>query len=177
MIRRALDLLYAASGAVAVLFLVMIAALTLAQVIARLMGTIVPSAEDFAGFCMAGAVFLGLTYTLRSGGHIRVLTVLTHLPRSMRRALGLACTGGAALIVAALVYYTVDMIATSRQLNEYTIGLVPVPKWIPMLLMLTGLSVFLIALLDAFVQLARGRTPAYALREEERSASIPASAE
>ena len=177
MIRRTLELIYAASGAIAVAFLVLIAVLTLAQVVARLMGTLVPSAEDFAGFCMAGAVFLGMAYTLRSGGHIRVLTLLTHVPKGLRHALELACAGGAALVVAGLVYYTVDMIATSRMLNEYTIGLIQVPKWIPMLLMLAGLSVFLLALLDAFVQLARGQTPAYALREEEQASSIPASAE
>jgi hypothetical protein len=69
------------------------------------------------------------------------------------------------------------MIITSRQLNEYTIGLIPVPKWIPMLLMLTGLTVLLIALLDSFVQLVRGTMPSYIVREEEQASSIPAGAE
>jgi TRAP-type C4-dicarboxylate transport system permease small subunit len=175
--RRVLDLIYSACGALAVLFLVMIAVLTVAQVVARLMGTLIPSADDFAGYCMAGAVFLGLAYTLRAGIHVRVLTVLTHVPKGMRRALELGCAGLAALIVAAMVYYTVDMIDTTRSLNEYTIGLIPVPKWIPMLLMLAGLLVLLIALLDAFVQLARGQTPSYIVREEEQASSIPASSE
>ena len=177
MIRRALDLIYAASGGLAVSFLAMIAVLTLAQIAARVMGTIVPSADDFAGFCMAGAVFLGLTYTLRVGGHIRVLTMLTHMPRTARRIFELACAGSAALVIAALVYYTVDMIISSRQLGEYTIGLVPLPKWIPMLLMLVGLSVFLMALIDAFVQLARGDKPTYIAREEEQASSVPTNAE
>ena len=105
--RRALDAIYSASGALAVGFLVLIAALTLAQVVARLLGTLIPSAEDFAGFSMAGAVFFGLAYTLRGGGHVRVLTVLTRVPQGVRRVLELACAGGTALVVAALVYYTV----------------------------------------------------------------------
>ena len=76
-----------------------------------------------------------------------------------------------------MVYYTLDMMETSRSLNEYTIGLIPVPKWIPMVLMLAGLVVLLIALLDAFVQLARGQAPPYVVREDEQGSSIPASAE
>ena len=175
--RRVLDLVYSASGALAVSFLVMIALLTVAQVVARLLGTLIPSADDFAGFCMAGAVFLGLAYTLRAGVHVRVLTVLAHVPKGMRRALELGCAGLAALIVGAMAYYTVDMIGTSRSLNEYTIGLIPVPKWIPMLLMLAGLVVLLIALVDAFVQLARGQTPSYIVREAEQATAVPASAE
>ena len=175
--RRSLDAIYSACGALAVGFLVLIAALTLAQVTARLFGTLIPSAEDFAGFSMAGAVFLGFAYTLRNGGHVRVLTVLMRVPRGARRVLELACAGGAALVVAVLVYYTVDMIIASRGLNEYTIGLIPVPKWIPMLLMLSGLSVLLLALVDAFVQIARGEMPSYAQREAEQEGSIPAGAE
>jgi TRAP-type C4-dicarboxylate transport system permease small subunit len=95
----------------------------------------------------------------------------------MRRVMELACAGVAVATVAYLVYYTANMILTSRQLNEYTIGLIPVPKWIPMLLMLTGLTVLLIALLDSFVQLVRGTTPSYIVREDEQASSIPAGAE
>ena len=175
--RRLLDAIYRGSGALAVSFLVMIAVLTVAQVCARLLGTLVPSADDFAGFCMAGAVFLGLAYTLRAGIHIRVLSVLSHLRRGPRRGLELACAGLAALTVGDLVYYTVDMIITSHQLNEYTIGLIPVPKWIPMLLMLGGELVLLLALVDSFVQVARGQTPSYMAREAEQADSIPAGAE
>jgi len=46
-----------------------------------------------------------------------------------------------------------------------------------MLLMLTGLTVLLIALLDSFVQLVRGTMPSYIVREEEQASSIPAGAE
>ena len=175
--RRALDAVYTASGAIAVAFLILIAALTLAQVVARLFGSLIPSAEDFAGFSMAGAVFFGFAYTLRAGGHIRVLSVLARVPKGLRRVFELACAGGAALVIAYLVYFTVDMILASRALNEYTIGLIPVPKWIPMLLMLAGLSVLLLALVDAFVQIARGETPSYAQREAEQEGTIPAGAE
>lgn len=176
-IRTALDALYAASGAAAVLFLILIAALTLAQIASRLMGTSVPSADDFAGFCMAGCVFLGMTYTLRSGGHIRVLTLLAHLSPGPRRVLEIAAAAAAVAIVGTLTWYAGEMLLVTRSAGEYTLGQVPVPKWIPMLFMVTGLAVFLIALLDELVRVLRGGKPIYVVREEESTTSIKPTAE
>ena len=176
-IRATLDALYAASGAGAVLFLILIAGLTLAQMAGRLIGTPVPSADDFAGFCMAGCVFLGMTYTLRSGGHIRVLTLLARLAPGPRRALEIVCAAVSAAIVGTLTWYAADMLLVTRSAGEYTLGQVPVPKWIPMTFMLTGLVVFLIALLDELVRLLRGEKPLYVVREEESATTIGPTAE
>lgn len=175
--RRALDGVYTASGAGAVLFLVLIAALTLAQIGGRLIGTPVPSADDFAGFCMAGCVFLGMTYTLRSGGHIRVLTLLVHVAPGARRVLEILCAAASVALVGTLTWYAADMLLVTRSAGEFTLGQVPVPKWIPMCFMVTGLVVFLIALLDELVRVLRGEKPTYAIREEESETSIKATAE
>ena len=175
--RRALEGLYAASGVAAVLFLVLIAALTLAQIGGRLIGTPVPSADDFAGFCMAGCVFLGMTYTLRSGGHIRVLTLLAHLAPGPRRVLEIVAAAAAVAIIGTLTWYAADMLLVTRSAGEFTLGQVPVPKWIPMCFMVTGLVVFLVALLDELVRVLRGDKPSYAVREEESETSIKTTAE
>ena len=176
-IRATLDALYAASGAAAVLFLILIAGLTLAQMAGRLLGRPVPSADDFAGFCMAGCVFLGMTYTLRSGGHVRVLTLLARLAPGRRRVLEIVCAATSAAIVGTLTWYAGDMLLVTRSAGEYTLGQVPVPKWIPMTFMLTGLVVFLIALLDELVRVLRGEKPIYVMREEESTTSIKPTAE
>jgi TRAP-type C4-dicarboxylate transport system permease small subunit len=68
-----------------------LAGLTLSQVLGRLFGIVVPDAGDIAGDCMAGATFLALAHTLRSGGHIRVNLLLTHVPRRMRVVLEVWC--------------------------------------------------------------------------------------
>ncbi len=174
--RRALDLFFKASGALAVAFLVMIALLTVSQAVARFFGGVVPSADDFAGFCMAGAVFIGLAHTLRAGSHIRVLVVLTHLGPGARRWTEIVCCLTAAVIVGILTWYAADMVITTRQLGEYTLGLVPIPKWIPMLSMVVGLAIFFLALVDELFRALSGRQPLYAQREEAAD-SMPASAE
>jgi TRAP-type C4-dicarboxylate transport system permease small subunit len=177
MMRKALDALYAASGAAAVAFLILIAALTVAQMLGRLIGKPVPSADDFAGFCMAGAVFLGMTYTLRSGGHIRVLTLLTRVAPAPRRALEILCAAASVLIVGTVTWYATAMMLDTRAFGEYTLGVVPMKKWVPMTFMVTGLVVFLIALVDELVRLLRGRKPLYVAREEEAATSIGSTAE
>lgn len=166
LLRRSLDAIYTASGALAVTFLVLIAVLTLAQIIARLLGTIVPSADDFAGFAMAGAVFLGFAYTLRAGAQVRMLVVLNRLPRRARTWAEGICAGGAAALVGYMIHYTIDMVLTTNRMGERTLGLVPIPKWIPMLLMLTGLAVLFIALIDDLARIVRGRKPLYAVHED-----------
>ncbi|MGE0313748.1 MAG: TRAP transporter small permease [Lautropia sp.] len=163
--RSALDGLYRISGVLAVGCLVMIAVLTLSQVGARLLGTIVPSADDFAGFCMAGAVFLGLTHTLRAGAHVRMLVVLQRLGPANRRRAEVLCAGMGAAIVGVLLGYTANMILTTHRLGEMTLGLVPIPKWIPMLLMLAGLLVLFVALIDECVRVLGGSEPVYAERD------------
>ena len=120
--RRALDAIYRASGALAVCFLIGIAVLTLAQILARLAGTIVPSADDFAGFAMAGAVFLGFGYTFRAGAHVRMSMVLERCSPGTRRWAELGCVGAAALLIGYLFGYTIDMVLTTHRFGEHTLG-------------------------------------------------------
>ena len=163
--RRTLDSIYRLSGAVAVILLGSIAVLTLAQVIARLAGTMVPSADDFATFAMAGCIFVGLAHTYRAGGHVRVLTLQQRIPSSVRRWVELACLGSALAVLSYLLWFTVDMIVTSKQLNEYTLGLVTIPIWIPMISMLLGVAVLLLAMADDFVVVLQNGQPSYASAE------------
>ena len=76
---RLLGKLYAAGAVLAAVFMVLIAALTLSQVVGRAIGIVVPDAGDLAGYAMAAATFLALAHTFRSGGHIRVNLVLAHV--------------------------------------------------------------------------------------------------
>ena len=69
------------------------------------------------------------------------------------------------------------MLLDTRRFGEYTLGVVPLPKWIPMLFMVSGLLVFLIAIVDELVKLLRGEKPIYAAREEEAETSIGSTAE
>ncbi len=171
--RRLLDWIYRVSGALSVVLLILIGLLTVAQMVGRLAGSNVPSADDFATFCMAGSLFLGLAYTFRRGGHVRVLTLHQRLPARIGRWMDAVCLAVAAVILAWLTWYTQDMIGTSYGMNEHTLGEIPVAKWIPMSSMLVGLTVMLVAVVDDLVVLVAKGQPSFAAAGAEANNGMP----
>ena len=161
MLRQFLDRLYAFSGALAVLAVFLIAAFTMAQVLGRMANTIVPSAGDWAAYSLAASSFLGLAYTLRKGEHIRVQLVLDRLGYKMRRRVEVVSLLIANLLIGYFTYHTFLKLYQTYIFGEYTLGLVPIPKWIPMSFMAFGVLVLFIALLDEFITMLRGRDPSY----------------
>ncbi len=164
--RRALDSLYTGAGVLSGLFLVGIAATIIAQVIGRLVGLTIDSTET-AGFCLASSTFLGLAYTLRRGGHIRVTLAIRNAGPVLRRWIEGWCLAVSAVGVAYFFYWAVDLVWFSWKFNELSPGLMAIPFWIPRLAMATGLLILLIALIDELVCLIRfGGKPSYEANAE-----------
>ncbi|MEO1491311.1 MAG: TRAP transporter small permease [Pseudomonadota bacterium] len=175
--RRALDSLYTGAGVLSGLFLVGIAVTIIAQVIARLIGLTIDSTET-AGFCLAASTFLGLAYTLRRGGHIRVTLAIRHAGPGLRRWIEIWCLAVSAAGVAYFLYWAVDLVWFSWKFNELSPGLMAIPFWIPRLTMAVGALILLIALIDDMICVIRGRAePSYeanaetVLPTEERDAA------
>lgn len=168
--RTLLDLLYRLCAALAALSLLIICGLILASSIGRALGIVVPSANELAGFAMASATFLALAPTLRAGGHIRVKLVIGLLPARARRWTEAWCLLVALALVSYLAYWASNFTYQSYQFGDLATGLLAVPMWIPQLPMAFGLVVLAIALLEALVDLLRGREPAYAVAEAEHEA-------
>ena len=176
--RRGLNLLYMASGALGALFLLAICTIVLLQVGANLIdailkvvtgapiGLIIPSYAEIAGFFLVGATFFSLAYTLRMGGHIRVSLFIQHLEGAKRQGFEIWCLFAAGLLSAYFTYFTFALIADSIEFWDVSPGLIPVPLWIPQMPMALGLLVFTIALFDEFVSVLRGREPVYRDAEE-----------
>lgn len=164
-LRRALDGLYLAAGALAGLFLVGIAATIVAQVVARQLGGTIDSTET-AGFCLAASTFLGLAYAFRRGAHIRVTLLIGRAPAAPRRALELWCVAFSIAAVAYFLYWAIDFVWFSWKFNEISPGLMAIPLWIPRSAMALGAAVFLVALVDEFVSILRGEVPSYEANAE-----------
>ncbi len=75
---RLIDGLGRIAGYAAALMIVGIAALVLAEILCRNVFNIsLTFAWDYSAYMMAGAIFCGAAFTLRTGGHVRV-SLLTH---------------------------------------------------------------------------------------------------
>lgn len=159
--RPILNKLYELSGVLAAFFLLSIGVLVIAQVFGRFFDVLIPSADDFARLCMAASSFLALTYTMRQGGHIRVNLLLSKLPPGLARGMEIFCLLCGVLLMGYFSYYCVDMVRDGILFPDYTIGLIPIPKWIPQVGMTIGIALLFVSLVDDLVSVLMGQIPSY----------------
>ncbi|RBP27813.1 TRAP-type C4-dicarboxylate transport system permease small subunit [Marinobacter pelagius] len=167
--RRFLDSLYRLGGYISALQLMVIMVMVVLQVFGRILdkalltlgmdalGLQVPGLAELAGFLLLGATFTGLAYTLTVGGHIRVDLLHRALPEKVQRALDIVVVVIALAITTFATWFSVLLTYDSYDFGDVSIGMVPVPLWIPQAVMVVGLVWLLIALLDALVGLITGR--------------------
>lgn len=171
--RSILNTLYRAAGGLAALFIMAIAGLVFAQVglnladkisaaiTGRGVGLTIPSYSDFTGFFLAASTFLGLAYTLREGGHIRVTLITGRLPDGARRGTEIAVTAIALAMTSFATWYMIQLVLESHEFGDKSSGMVSVPLWIPQIPVALGLAILSIALFDDLVDLLRGRPPSW----------------
>jgi TRAP-type C4-dicarboxylate transport system permease small subunit len=170
-LRRFLDRLYSASGALAAVCLAGIAVVMLAQAAGREIGFLVRGADDIVAWLCAASAFLALGYTFRHGELVRVGLLLERLPPRMRRGAELGLLALAIVFTAYLTYAVVLFVYESWKFNELAQGLMQLPIWIPQMSLVLGSLVFLVALVDDFILLATGSQPAYLAAAERLRAN------
>jgi TRAP-type C4-dicarboxylate transport system permease small subunit len=176
-LRRALDALYAAAGALAALALFGIFAVMMAQVILRQFRMQFPGADDLVAYLCVATAFFALAWTFKRGELIRVGLLIERVPPPLRRWLELAVLSLAALLVGTIVRWTWSDAMFSREIEEVAQGTVPFLIWIPKLAMPMGAGILLVAVLDEWVRVLRGLKPGYVAAAEERAARGDFSAE
>jgi TRAP-type C4-dicarboxylate transport system permease small subunit len=160
---------YLLSASLSGLCLVLMTLLITAQIIARFMGAVIPSSEDFAGWLLSATIFFGLAYTFNEGGHIRVTMLLVRLGSSKRRILEFINLLVGLFISAYLAYYSAFTVYESYDFGDVTDTYLVVPLWMVQMPMAIGSSFLFIAMLDSFVQMLLGHTPSYIRNEDELS--------
>jgi len=151
-IRKLLDVLYGICGWLAGLCMVGVFALVLLTIVVRLLGVSAPGTDAWAGYCMAGAGFMALATTLKSGEHIRV-TLLLAAVRGMAHGRILKMLEVAALVLGVLLsgfvaFYSAHLVWQSWDIGDVSVGIDATPLWIPQIFMALGTLVFFIALCD-----------------------------
>lgn len=161
------DKFYLASGYAAGFCIALIMVVILLQIVGRIFGFIIPSAEDVSGYALAASTFFGLAYTFHEGGHIRVTLVIQKWPAKARYVqelvvllfgFGLACY---------MTYYCWHMVYESYIFEEVSYGYIPIPIWIPQLPVGLGMLALNLAILDDLIAVLRKRTPSYQQHEAD----------
>lgn len=96
---KAIDWLGRMAGYVGAAMIVGIAALVLAEITFRNLFSIsLTFAWDYSAYMMAGAIFCGAAFTLRTGGHVRVSLLTHNVPPKFAYAIDLLATAFATAI-------------------------------------------------------------------------------
>lgn len=146
--------------------LVVMTLLILAQIGARMLGIIIPSSEDFAGWLLSATIFFGLAYTFNSGGHIRVTILLSRLSGKTRFIVELFNLLVGLAICAYLAYYTAYTVYESYIYEDVTDTYLAVPLWIIQSPMALGSLFLTLAMSDGLVTALSGKIPGFAAQED-----------
>ena len=167
MFGKFLDRLFTWSGYLAGVFLVTIAILVVAQIVARWFNTQIPSADEFAGYSLAASSFLGLAYSFRSGSHIRVTLLTDRLSSKIQRVMLIVILIFAFAMIAILAFNSIALVHESWQYKEVSTGILKYPLWIPQLSMGIGVTLFCLAILEDLVNVIRGKEPNFEKNKEQ----------
>jgi TRAP-type C4-dicarboxylate transport system permease small subunit len=157
--RRFLDWLYRAGGMVAVVLLVALVLVVLAQICGRLIGVVVPGAIQAAGYLMAATIFLALAYTQAAAEHIRVSLVIEHVGPRLHWCLEIWCLACGACLAGYYGFYSAQLAWESWLFDDRSDGLLAIPTCIPQAAMALGIVLFCVRLVDELFQLVRTGTP------------------
>lgn len=149
--RRWLDGLYSASAWAAGISMFGVLAMVLLTIVSRLFGFAAPGSDAYAGYAMAGAGFMALASTLKSGEHIRVTLLLGALKGRAHKALEVTALVIATVLSGFLAFYSARLVWQSWEIDDISVGIDATPLWIPQIFMALGTLVFFIAFCDELV--------------------------
>lgn len=155
---RLLNRLYDIGLVLAAVCILLTTVLVIGQVGGRIMGLLVPSVPEMAGFMLGATIFLALPATMRSGEHIRITLVVESVHPRLRfifellyRALGLA-------VLVFLTYQFSILAYDSWDFGDRSAGLVGIPVWIPQAAMTVGLALNVVRFIEEIAVMLAQRT-------------------
>lgn len=111
--------------------------------------------EEVSGYAVLAIVFLGLAYTMKTGGHVRVEVVMERVRGRARTTLEGAClllAAAFAVVLLAAAVYQVREFYTQRVLS---FAYLQTPLWIPGSLMVVGGVLLVLQCLARLLRLGR----------------------
>lgn len=126
---------------------VLILALVCAEVVFRMFNRSTMIADELAAYLNAAVVFLGMSYTLREGGFIRIELIYERLSGAALRAVDLLCGLISLAFVAVVGWFVWLHIAYAYSMNTRSTSVLQTPEYIPQSLMLIGIAMLVLQLI------------------------------
>ena len=168
--RKFLDRLYLAGGALGALFIALIAVLMIAQSVLREFHVNTGAVNDVVAWFCAAAAFFAMAHAFKHGDFVRVTLVLEKANPAVRRVMEIGSLFIGSVSVAYLAFWACRFTYESWEFNDISQGLLPMPMWVPQLSFAFGSLLLLIAVVDEFIIVLRGGVPTFVREVAERHA-------
>jgi TRAP-type C4-dicarboxylate transport system permease small subunit len=169
-LRRTLDGIYTAGGALASLCVLAILVLMVGASLGRSLDWRVSWINDVVSWLCAAAAFLGMANSFRNGDFVRVTLLLEKASPRIRHRFEVVSLAVAAVAISYLGFWAVKFTYQSWEFNDIAGNMVAIPMWIPQMSFVVGAAIFVIAVIDECICVLRGGKPSYVSRVEERHA-------
>lgn len=117
-------------------------------------GTSTHVSSEFAGYLLVSNVYLGLAWTFRCGGFIRVEVLYGALRGVVLRLVNLAIAAVATVTLVIYTYYLYRFVAMNMMTGVTSIYVTRTPLWIPQLAMPVGAGLLTLAMISHTVRAA-----------------------
>lgn len=157
--RSALDrwigLLARACGVLAALAVVAILVIVCIETVLRQFDASLLVTDEIAGYLNAAVIFLGLAWTLREGGFIRVELLYDRVQGGLKQALRWLIVLTATIFSALTLWVCIRQVIYAFDNDTRAVSIIDTPEWIPQSVMVLGLAVLLLQLLAWIVDRVR----------------------
>lgn len=126
---------------------VLILVLVCAEVFFRLFNRSTMVADELGAYLNAAVVFLGMSYTLREGGFIRIEAIYERLSGAALRLVDILCGLISLAFAAVLAWFIWLHIGYAYSMNTRSTSILQTPEYVPQSLMLVGLVMLVLQLL------------------------------
>ena len=161
MLTNVLQKLYDGCGVGAAVSILIMALFIVAGIVLRFFQITIPGGIEISSFCLVSASFLALAHTFRHNIHIRISVLTQYLSPRPRRFLEMFALLLAGVTSIWLTFYAGTMAWEAFIFNDRSEGMLPIPLWIPQLLMAVGILMLGISVIEEFIRMCRGHEPIY----------------
>lgn len=144
-----------ACGVLAAIAVVAILAIVCVETVLRQFQASLLVTDEIAGYLNAAVIFLGVAWTLREGGFIRVELLYDRAVGRLKQALRWLIVLTATVFSAVTLWVCVRQVIYAFDRDTRAVSIIDTPEWIPQSVMVLGLAILLLQLLAWIVDRVR----------------------
>jgi len=113
-------------------------------------------ADEYSGYFYLASIFLGLGYTFKEDGHIRINILTSKLPKKINRYIDIFAGSITLALIIFILYFSIKMLIESYKYDMVSETVSETPIYLTQLAIPIGLFMFSIAVLAFLIKKIKG---------------------